>query len=70
MVRGDTIVLDRNEVQTLISSGAVVGSMGLQEGDQLIVDRRAQRLDRQQSLQFAFLFLSPIISGLVFRAIR
>lgn len=70
MVRGDTIVLDATEVRSMISEGTVIGAMGLQEGDQLIVERGAQRLDKQQTLQFAFLFLSPIISGLVFRAIR
>lgn len=70
MVRGDTVVLDQSEVRSMIATGTVIGAMGLQEGDQLIVERGAQRLDRQQTLQFVFLFLSPIISGLVFRAIR
>ena len=70
MVRGDTVVLDAAEVRSMITDGAVIGAMGLQEGDQLIVERGAQRLDRQQTLQFTFLFLSPIISGLIFRALR
>jgi len=70
MVRGDTTVFDAAEVSNMISAGTVIGAMGLQEGDQLIVERGVQRLDRQQTLQFAFLFLSPILSGLVFRALR
>lgn len=70
VLRGDTVVLDNAEVRSLIAAGAVVGGMGLQEGDQLVVDSRAQRVDRQQTLQFAFLFLSPIISAIVFRVFR
>ena len=70
IVRGDTTVLDQREVQSLIATGAVVGVMELKEGDQLIVERGAQRLDRQQALQFTFLFLSPIISTLLFRTLR
>jgi len=68
--RGDTIVLDETEVRSLIAAGVVVGDMGLQEGDELIVERGPQRLDRQQTLQFTFLFLSPIISTLLFRGAR
>lgn len=70
VVRGDTVVLDESEVRMLISTGEVIGAMGLQEGDQLIVERGAQRLDRQQTLQFAFLFLSPLISTLLIRTLQ
>jgi hypothetical protein len=70
MMRGDTVVLDEKEVRALISEGAVVGSIGLAEGDQLVIEQRTQRLDRQQTLQYTFLFLSPIVSSLVFRAFR
>lgn len=70
VVRGDTVVLDQTEVRSLIAAGVVVGEMGLQEGDELIVERGAQRLDRQQALQFTFLFLSPIITTLLFRGAR
>jgi protein involved in polysaccharide export with SLBB domain len=70
MMRGDTVVLDEKEVRALISEGAVVGSIGLAEGDQLVIEQRTQRLDRQQTLQYTFLFLSPIVSSLVFRAVR
>ncbi len=70
IIRGDLVVLDKNEVRAMIAAGTVIGEMGLQEGDQLMVERGAQRLDRQQTLQYAFLFLSPIISGLVFRVLR
>lgn len=70
VVRGDTIVLDPTEVREMIANGVVVGEMGLQEGDQLLIERGPQRIERQQTIQFAFLFLSPIVSGLVFRALR
>ncbi len=70
MVRGDTVVLSESEIRTLIAQGAVVGSLGLAEGDQLVIEQRAQRLDRQQTLQYTFLFLSPIISSLMFRTLR
>ncbi len=70
VIRGDTVVLDQTEVRSLIAAGVVVGEMGLQEGDELIVERGAQRLDRQQALQFTFLFLSPIITTLLFRGAR
>lgn len=68
--RGDTIVLDPTEVRGMIANGVVVGEMGLQEGDQLLIERGPQRIERQQTIQFAFLFLSPLVSGLVFRALR
>ena len=70
VIRGDTIVLSSDEVRAMIANGTVVGAMGLQEGDQLYIERGAQKLDRQQTLQFTFLFLSPIVSSIVFRALR
>lgn len=70
MVRGDTIILDPSEVRSLISTGAVVGSMGLQEGDQLFVEVGSQPLDRQTTLQLVLLFVSPIISALLFRVLQ
>lgn len=70
MVRGDTIILDPSEVRSLISTGAVIGAMGLQEGDQLIVERGPQPIDRQTTLQFVFLFASPIITTVLFRVLQ
>lgn len=70
MVRGDTVLLDAAEVRAAIADGTVVGAIGLREGDQLMIDRRAQPLDRQQALQLTFLFLSPVISGIVFQVFR
>lgn len=70
VVRGDTVVLSSAEVQSMIANGVVIGEMGIQEGDNIYVSRGRQRLDRQQSLQFTFLFLSPLLSGLIFRVLR
>lgn len=70
MLRGDTIVLSEDEVRGFIASGTVVGQIGLQEGDQLYVERGEQPIDRQETVRFAFLFLSPLISALVFRFVR
>jgi protein involved in polysaccharide export with SLBB domain len=70
VVRGDTIVLDASEVRSFIAGGAVVGAMGLQEGDQLTIEPGAQPLDRNQALQLITLFLAPVISALVLRLIQ
>lgn len=70
LVRGDTVVLDEDEVRRVIAQGLVVGELQLREGDQITVARGKQPLDRSQTLQFTFLFLSPILSGLIFRVIR
>jgi len=70
IVRGDTVVLSSDEVRSMIANGTVVGEMGLREGDQLYIERGTQKLDRQQTLQFTFLFLSPIITTLLFRGAR
>lgn len=70
VVRGDTVVLSSAEVQSMIANGVVIGEMGIQEGDNIYVSRGRQRLDRQQTLQFTFLFLSPLLSGLIFRVLR
>lgn len=70
VLRGDTIVLAESEVRRYIASGTIVGQIGLQEGDQLYIDRGAEPLGRQQTLQYLFFFLSPIISGLVFRILN
>lgn len=70
MLRGDTIVLADAEVRSVIASGQVLGRVGIQQGDVLYVDRGAEPIGRQQTLQWLFFFLSPIISGLVFRVLR
>jgi protein involved in polysaccharide export with SLBB domain len=68
--RGDTTVLDADELRGLVASGAVVGEIGLQEGDQLVIDQGRPPLQGAERTRFLFLFLSPIISALVFRFLR
>lgn len=70
MVRGDTIILAPSEVRSLIATGAVIGAMGLREGDQLVVEQGPQPIDRQTTLQFVFLFASPIITTVLFRILQ
>ena len=70
LLRGDTIILDADEVRTAIADGTVIAELGLREGDQLMLDRGRQPLDRQQKAQFVFFLLSPIITSLLFGAIR
>lgn len=70
VLRGDVEVLSSDEVRSMIANGVVIGEMGIQEGDNIYVSRGRQRLDRQQTLQFTFLFLSPLLSGLIFRVLR
>jgi len=68
--RGDTVILAPVELHTIIASGQVVGAIGLQEGDQLIIERGRQRLQGSERTRFIFLFISPIVSALVFRFLR
>lgn len=70
VVRSDTVVLDETEVRGAIAEGMVIGALGLNEGDQLVLDRRSQPLQGQERSRFLFLFLSPIISAVVFRTLR
>ena len=70
LLRGDTIVLDESEVRQAIAEGTVIADLGLREGDQLRLDRGRQPMDPQQRSQFLFFFLSPIISTLLFGALR
>lgn len=70
VVRGDTVILDEREVRGAIVEGMVIGALGLNEGDQLVLDRRSQSLQGQERTRFIFLFLSPIISAVVFRTLR
>jgi protein involved in polysaccharide export with SLBB domain len=68
--RGDTTVLDAEEVRGIIASGEVVGALGLHEGDQLMIDRGQPPLQGAERARFLFFFISPIISALVFRYLR
>jgi len=68
--RGDTVILDAGELQSMIASGQVIGAMGLHEGDQLTIERGGQPLQGEERSRFLFLFISPIISALVFRFLR
>jgi protein involved in polysaccharide export with SLBB domain len=68
--RGDTVVLDAGELQTIIAAGQVIGAIGLHEGDQLVIERGRQPLQGAERSRFLFLFVSPIISALVFRYLR
>lgn len=70
VLRGDTLILDESEVQQAISEGTVIAELGLREGDQLRLDRGRQKLDPQQRAQFVFFFFSPILTSLLFGAIR
>jgi protein involved in polysaccharide export with SLBB domain len=68
--RGDTVVLDAEELRNLIALGRVVGAIGLQEGDQLVINRGQPPLQGAERTRFLFFFISPIISALVFRYLR
>ncbi len=67
--RGDTIVLSAEEVREYIASGTVISEIGLQEGDQLFIGRGEEPVERQQLLQFVFIFVSPIITTIMLRLI-
>jgi protein involved in polysaccharide export with SLBB domain len=68
--RGDTTVLDAEELRAIIAAGEVVGALGLHEGDQLIIDQGQPPLQGAERTRFLFFFISPIISALVFRYLR
>jgi len=68
--RGDTAVLDAEELRGIIASGKVIGELGLHEGDQLMIDRGQPPLQGAERARFLFFFISPIISALVFRYLR
>ena len=70
LVRGDTIVLDEYEVRRVIAEGLVVGELQLREGDQVTVAQGTEPLDRRTTLQYTFLFLSPLVTTLVVRLLR
>jgi protein involved in polysaccharide export with SLBB domain len=67
VMRGDTIVLTERDVLTYVANGTVIGEMGLQVGDQLVVSRRQLVLDANFTDRIVFNLLFVILNIVAFR---
>jgi len=65
--RGEAVVLDEDEVAAAIVEGRAIGSLGLREGDHLLLKPRSPPWDRMMTLQIVSIFAFPIITTLLVR---
>lgn len=67
MVRGDTTLLLPAAIQSAIATGRTLATLGLRDGDALVVPPRSARWDRASFLQVAGILIGPMITFLLVR---
>ena len=67
VMRGESIVLDEKEVASAIVEGRAIGSLGLREGDQLVLRPRSPPWDRTMTITLVTTLVVPIVTILLIR---
>lgn len=65
LVRGDTVLLNSNQVAVAITQGQTLDALELRDGDAITIPSRSQPWDRQMTLQIMTLILTPLIATLL-----
>ena len=67
LVRGDTVLLARDQVTLAVVNGRTLGDLGVRDGDALMVPPQDLPWDRNTTLQIVTLLLAPILTIFVVR---
>jgi protein involved in polysaccharide export with SLBB domain len=67
VMRGESIVLDDKEVASAIVEGRAIGSLGLREGDQLVLRPRSPPWDRTMTITLVTALFVPLVTILLVR---
>lgn len=62
LMRGDTLLLDREQVMLAVVDGATLDELGVFDGDALIVPQQRAPWDRASTLSIISLFLAPVLT--------
>lgn len=67
LVRGDTLLMGGADVSAALAEGRTIGSLGLRDGDALVIPPRGTPWDRASFLQVASFLVTPLLTLLAVR---